>query len=530
MPSITRRTALTSLAGGAAAASALSWGGARAAAPRRGGTMRMLVHPEPPHLILALSQASGTYTIATKIFESLLRYDFALKPQPSLARSWEISPDGLVYTFHLQRGVKWHDGTPFTAADVIFTTQDLLMKTHPRARSVFSRVATAEAPDALTVRYTLKEPYSPFIYALEASGCPIMPKHLYEGTDYANNPHNAKPIGTGPFRFVEWRRGEYVQLERNPEYWEDPLPYLDAIRIQFIPDASARTLAIEQGLVDIAGMDAPPFSDVERFKKNPNLVLHANGGEFASPHVIMDLNNRVGPFQDKRFRKAMIHAVNRNFIRDQIFYGQGKVPTGPIASTTTYYSADVPTYDYNPRKATALLDEMGLKPDSRGVRARVKIMPMPYGDSWMRLAEYTRESLRQIGVAASMESVDPSGYVQRYTNWDFEITYSALYQFADPALGVARTYLCSNIRKVFLANANGYCNEQIDKMWGEATAAVDEKKRQSIYDEIQKVLVDDVPIVPLLELRYPLVTRAALKDAVVMSTGCNDSMRAAYFA
>lgn len=490
----------------------------------------MLVHPEPPHLILALSQASGTYTIASKIFESLLRYDFDLKPQPSLAKSWEISPDGLVYTFHLQSGVKWHDGKPFTSADVIFTTQELLMKTHPRARAVFSRVATAEAPDELTVRYTLKEPYSPFIYAMEPSGCPIMPKHLYEGTDYANNPNNAKPVGTGPFRFVEWKRGEFVQLERNPEYWENPLPYLDGIRVVFVPDASARTLALEQGLIDMAGMDATPFSDIERLKKNPNLVLNPRGNEFASPHVILDINNRVAPFQDVRVRQAIVHAVNRNFVRDQIFYGQGKVPTGPIASTTTYYSPDVPSYDFSVAKAKALLDEAGLKPDSRGVRAQVKLMPMPYGDAWMRLAEFTRESLRQVGIIASMESVDPSGYVQRYTNWDFQLTYSALYQFADPALGVARTYLCSNIRKVFLANANGYCNERIDTMWGEATAAVDNAKRQAIYNDIQKTLVNDVPIVPLLELRYPLVTRANLKDAVTSSTGCNDSMRAAYFA
>ena len=499
-------------------------------APKRGGTLRILVHPEPPHVVTALGQASGTVTIGGKIFQGLLTYDFDLKPQPALARSWEMSPDGLTYTFRLQPNVKWHDGKPFTAEDVVFTTQEFLMKTHPRARTVFSRVEKVETPDPLTVVYRLKEKYSPFIYAFELSGAPMMPKHLYAGTEFDKNPANQKPVGTGPFRFVEWKKGEHVRLERNPDYFEPGKPYLDGVTFHFIPDAAARTVALEQGLVDQAQFDAVQFTDLERLKRNPALEVVAKGQEFIAPLILLDLNGRKPPLNDKRFRKALMHAIDRNFIKDRIFYGQGKIPTGPIASSTRYYDPNVTIYDYSPQKAMALLDEMGLKPNADGIRAEVKILPVPYGDHWARMAEYLREAFRRVGVRATIESTDPGNWIQRYTNWEYEILYTFFYQYADPALGVARTYLCSNVRKVFLANANGYCNQRIDDLWSEATSTTDEKRKQEIYSEIQRTIVDDVPVGFILELNFPVVVRKTVRDAITTAHGPNDSYAGAWLA
>ena len=498
--------------------------------PKRGGTLRVLVHPEPPHVILALGQASGTATISSKIFQGLLTYDFDLNPVPVLARKWEVSPDGLTYTFHLRPNVKWHDGKPFTSQDVAFTTQDFLMKTHPRARTVFSQVEKVETPDDLTVIYRLKQPYSPFIYAFEVSGAPMMPKHLYEGTDYGKNPANENPVGTGPFRFVEWKKGEYLRLARNDKYWNEGKPRLGGVDFYFVADAAGRTLALEQGLVDVAQFDAVQLTDLERLKRNPDLELVQKGQEFLAPLVLMDMNSRREPFNDKRFRKALAHAVDRNFIKDRIFYGQGRVPTGPISSQTKYYDKNVTIYDYSPEKAIALLDEMGLKPNAAGVRAEIKILPLPYGDHWMRVAEYLRETFRQIGVRATLESSDPSNWVQRYTNWDYDIVYTFFYQYADPALGVARTYLCSNVRKVFLANANGYCNQRIDAAWAEATREMDETKKQALYSEIQRTITDDLPVLPLLELQFPLIVRKSVRDAIVTGLGPNDSYEDAWLA
>src|SRR5690606_9690670 len=143
-----------------------------------------------------------------------------LQPRPHLAERWEISEDGLVYTFHLRKDVRWHDGRPFTAKDVVFSATDFLAKVHPRARGHFSRADKIEALDDHTVRMTLKAPFAPFIMGFETSSAPMIPAHIYEGTDYQTNPANQTPIGTGPFKLAEWKRGAFIRLERNADYWQ----------------------------------------------------------------------------------------------------------------------------------------------------------------------------------------------------------------------------------------------------------------------------------------------------------------------
>jgi len=510
------------MAAGLLAALALSAGVAKAE-PVPGGTLRVLVHPEPPHLVLALGQASGTATIGSKIYESLLTYDFDNNPQPGLAKSWEVSEDGLSYTFRLQENVKWHDGEPFTAADVVFTTQEFLQETHPRARTAFSRVETVTTPDDYTVVYKLKERFSPFIYAFEVSSAPIMPEHLYRGQPFDTNPVNENPIGTGPFKFVEWQRGQHVRLEKFEDYWVEGQPYLDGITFHFIPDPTARTIALEQGMVDMAQFDAVQMSDVERLRNNENLVLADKGMEFLSPLILLDMNSRVPPMDDVRFRKAVMHAMDRDFVRDRIFYGQGRVPTGPIASTTRYYDPNVTIYDYNPEKAKALLDEMGLESDADGMRAEIRLIPLPYGEHWTRFGEYLREALSKIGVRVRMENADAATWVQRYTNWDYGMTYTFFYQYADPALGVSRTYLCDNVRKVFLANANGYCNERVDELFELATEEMNETQKQAHYTELQQIITDEVPMGFILELQFPVVMNKDVRDAITTAVGANDN-------
>ena len=169
-------------------------------AQQRGGTLNMIVNPEPPTLMLGLNQLSGVQMIGGKIYQGLLTYDSNLNPQPGLAKSWTSSEDGLTYTFKLQEGVKWHDGKPFTAADVVFTTSKFLPEVHSRARNNFSHLASVTAPDAATVVFKLKEPFAPFLGSFEVSSAPMVPRHIYEGTDFKTNPANQTPIGTGPFK------------------------------------------------------------------------------------------------------------------------------------------------------------------------------------------------------------------------------------------------------------------------------------------------------------------------------------------
>lgn len=499
--------------------------------PVRGGVLNSIVQPEPPTLMLGLNQQGPTQTVAGKIYQGLLTYDQKLNPMPSLAESWTVSPDGLTYTFKLFQNVKWHDGKPFTAKDVVFSTSKFLMEVHPRARAVFSRCESITALDDYTVEFKLKEAFPAFIQAFEVSSAPMVPAHLYEGTEFRANPANATPIGTGPFKLKEWVKGSYIQLIRNEDYYKKDLPYLDGITFRVIPDAASRSLALESGQVQQTQYsDLEPF-EVPRMKALPNLTMTTAGYEFVAPLSWLEINHRVKPLDDKRFRKAIAYAIDRKFIRDKIWFGLGRVPTGPINSVVKFYDPKVTTYEPDLAKAKALLDEMGLKPDGKGVRATVKIMPMPYGETWTRLGEYLKQSLSKVGIAVVLESTDAAGWSQRVANWDYEITTNFVYQYGDPALGVARTYISSNIRKgVLFSNTMGYSNPRVDELFAKASQENDPAKRQEQYSEVQRILSDELPVVWLLEMEFPTFLDKRVKNANKTAIGVNDTYEDVWLA
>ncbi|MGZ5899509.1 MAG: ABC transporter substrate-binding protein, partial [Reyranella sp.] len=227
--------------------------------PRRGGTLIVNLEPEPSSFLFNSNTAG---ILAAQVVEGLVEYDDAFKPVPSLAESWEQAPDGKTITFHLRRDVAWHDGKPFTAADVQYTVLEVIKKVNPRAGTAYRAVEAVDTPDPHTAVFRLSEP-SPVIWAvLSSAEAPILPRHLYEGTPPLSNPWNGKLVGTGPFVFKEWVRGDYVLLERNPNYWRKDRPYLDRIRFRTIPDPGAREAALETGEVHYTPFSAVPPSDV----------------------------------------------------------------------------------------------------------------------------------------------------------------------------------------------------------------------------------------------------------------------------
>ncbi|MDZ7809425.1 MAG: ABC transporter substrate-binding protein [Arhodomonas sp.] len=491
---------------------------------QRGGTLNVILNPEPAILILALNQQTPIQTVGGKIYEGLLRYDFDLNPMPGLAEDWEVSEDGLTYTFHLHEGVTWHDGEPFTSEDVVFSVTEMLPEVHPRARSNFSHVEEVTAPDDHTVVFTLKQPFPAFILAFEVSSAPIMPKHIYEGGDYRNNEMNDTPIGTGPFQFDEWQKGSHIRLARNDDYYLEGKPYLDEIYFRIIPDAASRALALETGDADISQYgDVEPF-DVQRLEALSHLRLDTRGYEFVAPLSWIEINHREEPLGDKRFRQAIMYALDREFIRDNIWFGLGRVATGPVASVTTHYEPDVKKYPHDPEKARELLDEMGLTPDDDGVRAEVEFMVMPYGEVWSRLAEYIKQAMGQVGVEVTLRATDAGGWADRLSNWNYEMTNDYVYQYGHPALGVARTYVSSNIRKgVLFTNTMGYENERVDELFEQAAVENDPDKRQEMYSEVQQILVEDVPIVWLLEMEFPNLINERVHNAITTAIGTTEN-------
>src|SRR5512137_677675 len=184
-------------------------------AQKRGGTLVQLTQPEPPSLALYVNTANPVAQVASKVYDGLLEYGFDMKPQPSLAESFTVAPDGQTITFKLRRGVKFHDGKPFTSADVQFSIMEVLKKVNPRGTFFLKDVTAVETPDAYTAVFKLSRPAPYLIMALSGADSPMLPKHIFGTGDIRNHEYANKPLGTGPFKFVEWRRGEFVRLDRN---------------------------------------------------------------------------------------------------------------------------------------------------------------------------------------------------------------------------------------------------------------------------------------------------------------------------
>jgi len=483
--------------------------------------LRLIIQPEPPVLVAAFNQQAPTQYVSGKMFQSLLTYTFDLKPQPGLAKSWEIAPDGMGITFHLQEGVKWHDGRPFTADDVVFSLGEMLPKVHARARVILGTHAkSVEKIDDLTARLNLKAPFPAMILMFEPGFAPMMPKHIYAGTDYMTNPANQQPIGTGPFMFKEWQRGSFIRLVKNPQYWKPGMPYLDELIFNVIPDSSSRAVAFQNKRIDVLYGGDVDNVDIKRLKGLDGVAYTTKGWEMFSPLTYLIFNMRKPPFDNVKVRQAVMYALNREAIVKNIFFGLGKVASGAWVPTELYYDPNLPVYHYDLKKAKELIKESGVKPGDHVIRQ----LSFPYGSTWNRLDEYTRQTLEQLGFKVNLESTDGGGWASRTGNWDFDITTTYAYQYGDPALGIERLYVARNIVKGSpFANVQGYNNPELDKVWSEASASTDPVRRQQLYSQIQKKLIEDVANGFLVDMEFATLYRNNIKNLVTTAIGLNES-------
>jgi peptide/nickel transport system substrate-binding protein len=327
-----------------------------------------------------------------------------------------------------------------------------------------------------------------------------------------------------------WVKGNHIHLVRNDDFWKPDRPYLDEIYDRVIPDAASRALALETGQVDLAQGSVIEAFDVPRLEAMPQLEMFTRGYETVAPVSWLEINHRIEPLGDKRFRQAMMHAIDREFIIENIYFGLGRAARGPINSVTRYFDASaLKTYDYDPEQAIALLDEMGLEPDQDGVRARIDMMILPYGEVWTRQAEFVKQQLREVGIEVTLEANDAGGWVQRIGNWDYETSFDFASQFMDPAMGVARTYISSNIRQgVPFTNTMGYSNPRVDELFADAATQTDPAKAQAMYSEVQSILTEDVPVVWLTELEWPIFVNTRVKDVIIDANGPSSEFDQAY--
>lgn len=468
--------------------------------PMSGGTLVVAISEDPGHFNPGITTGFNVHAVTGSIFNGLVEVDDNANPSPDLAESWEVSEDARTYTFHLAEGVLWHDGTPFTSADVKFTFEEILLNFHSRTRGGLSgTLESIDTPDENTVVFNFSEPNAALLQRLNSTEAPILPKHIYEGVeDVQTAAANLTPIGTGPFVLEEYVIDDQIIVVRNENYFKDSLPYVDAIIFRIIPDSNTQLLALEQGEVDYIW--SVPGSEVERLSADENITLYrANsgpGGGFCVMTLTFNLEREV--FQDIRVRQAIAHAIDRQRMVDQILFGQGRVATGPINSQMAFaYTDNVTMYEFSAEAANALLDDAGLMADDSGNRLSINILMFP---RFARYGEIMRENLAEIGIDLEVIPLDRSAFIPRvFTERDFDMNIISYCNNTDPAIGVARVYISSNIGDIPFSNGGAYVNEEIDALFQAAGSSADTAERGELYAEIQQILTAEVPYWWLVE-------------------------------
>lgn len=467
--------------------------------------------PEPSILTNALTTDGTIYTVTSKVFDGLLSYNDQRQPVPRLATDWQVSDDGLVYTFNLRPGVTWHDGQPFTSADVAFTLENIWRKYNSRGISTFAPVNKVQTPTPLQVVLTLSTPAPYLLSALSSTDAQVLPKHLYEDGNPLSNPYNIKPIGTGPFKFERWDRGVSINLVRNDAYWDQGKPHLDALIFRIIPDLTSASAALETQAVQLASV---ALSNVKRLRGINQLQVSEISSPYSPGLVGFEFNLEKPVFQDVRVRQAFAHAIDRDFVIKNIYFGFAQPAYSAIPSSMSdFYNDNVPRYPFDLKKAEALLEEAGLKKDANGVRLTVFNDPNPASET-LQIANYLRSNLAKIGVKLVIRSQDFPEYVNRvYTRRDFDTTLITATAGPDPVMGTQRFYYSSNFKPgIAFSNGARYANPRVDELLDLGQAEVDPAKRKAWYDEFQQIVLTDLPKIPIVSPTVVVVTQKQLKD------------------
>jgi peptide/nickel transport system substrate-binding protein len=490
---------------------------ATTATPRRGGSLVVAVTADPGHFNSGVSTAGGTHAVADNLYNGLVFLDEQLNPQPDLADSWTISPDGKTYTFKLRQGVKWHDGQPFSAADVKFTFEEILLKYHARTKAGLEAVLDGiDTPDPYTVVMRFKQPYGPLLQRLDMVEAPILPKHIYAGQDPTKSEANLKPVGTGPFKLAEYLKGDRVRMVRNDQYYKPGLPYLDELVFRIIPQASTAALALEQGEVDFLG--SVPGPDLARLRQNPDLTFGQNaagsGGSFCQETMIYNLSRT--PLDKLEVRQALAYAIDRDEILKNVYFSQGRVATAAIASSVSWaHNPNAPRYPLDRARANALLDQAGLPRGADGMRFKLQFV---HSTSYAKTGEALRQQLAQIGVDFQLVPMEVNAANEReFIQKDFDVGFASYCNGPDPEIGVRRMYVSTNIGPILFSNGAGYVNPQIDELFDKAAASVDRQQRTQLYGQIQDILGRDLPYWWLVETENVRAWRKSFHNLFIWS-------------
>jgi peptide/nickel transport system substrate-binding protein len=419
-----------------------------------------------PHLITAFP---SFMVVNGNIYEGLTAIDKDLKVIPSLAESWTVAPDGKTYTFKLRSGVKFHDGSPFEAADVAASVKRLLSKdiASPLA-SRLSAVESANAVDAQTVELKLKEPSAALLSSLATIA--IVPRSMETNKDALQK----TPVGTGPFKFQEWQPNGFILLSKNDAYWEKGLPKLAGLKFNIVPESATRQVGLTNGQYALLpNIDA---ATALQLKGKPNVKL-AETMDLA--YTLIGMNVSKPPFDNPKVREAVNYAINRKEIVDAALFGAG-VPGGPLSPALKSWALDVNQfgcYTHDPAKAQALLKEAGV---AAPVAVSMKVLPR---QDIKDVAQVVQEQLNKAGFKVELVNQEQGQFIQDWRNSNFDMFASINAGQPDPDEYFYRTFRTGGSTNVFK-----YSDAEIDSLLDKARTLSNQAERKTAYDTVQKKL------------------------------------------
>ncbi len=488
-----------------------------ARAQTRGGRLVVAADSEPPNINPAMVASNGVFFISSKVVEPLAEasYDGKDGLAPRLAVGWEGAADGLSATFKLREGVKWHDGKPFTSADVAFSALQVWKPLQNLGRTVFKDLVAVDTPDELTAVFRFGKP-TPF--QLIRNALPVVtsvvPKHVYETGRIEENPANTAPIGTGPFKFAEHKDGQYYRLTKNEDYWGENEPHLDEIVYQVLPDRAAAASALEAEEIQLAAFSAVPLADLGRISKVPGLQVVTKGYEGLTYQLVVEINHRRKELADLKVRQAIAHAIDKDFVVKTVFLGYAAAATGPVPKNDPqFYTPDVETYPFDVAKANALLDEAGYAKGADGKRFALKLLPAPYFNETKQFGDYLRQALAAIGIDAQLVNNDSAAHQKAvYTQHAFDLAVGPPVFRGDPAISTTILVQSGIPDGVPFSNQGGYKNEELDAIIEKASETLDANARTELYKEFQKKVAADLPLINVAEWSFISVARDSVRN------------------
>ena len=498
-------SALATAAGPRVAAASVS--AAQDATPKPGGVLKVGLQADPTALDPHKQSLTAIWHVVEHIYDRLTRVRADLTVEPELAESWTISPDGLVYTFKLRPGVTFHDGTPLKASDVKFSFERLVApETASTSAADLASVASVEAPDDATVVLNLVAPDASLLAVLAGQSCIVMSEAFVKAN---NNDVSQTAMGTGPFTFGEYIPNTRVTLAKNPTYWEAGLPYVDGLELTIASDDTSRTTAVVTGTVDM--IEYAPLRDIEILEQDANLQL---AGESNTNIRFIGFNLTREPFTNPLVRQAIAAVVDREAMLGPTVFGRG-TPTETLFPPDFWAALPQEVRPADVDRARQLMAEAGF-PDG----FQTTITSWSQYSFLSNAAVVLQEQLNQIGIAAELNLVENATMIEQvYVAKEFDIAVTGESAYVDPHA------LMLNFKAGEAGNFTGYANPRVDELVAQGIAVTDQAQRAEIYQEIQRLLLQDLPWVSLFVANQYEALRSDVMGYEHIPTGSNHALR-----